>query len=321
MIPKDQSFLNGLTIKELRQKSAFAIADALLISFDESLIETDILLLLSLNYEVIESKQISRSGIYSILNDQLEEVKLNQYKSFLAKRLAGLPVAYLTKQKDFYSYSFYVDQRVLIPRPETELLVDKVVELVKLNPDKKINIYDIGVGSGAIICSSVLELIRLGFIENIQSAIGVDLSAAALEVAKLNIKRFNLENSIELIQGSLLGPIKLNDNLSGLNIIVSNPPYLDFADENVCKRVKTFEPHIALFSEQAGMSHYEKLISDFSVTCSDSPQLVGNSHLVLEIGYNQADKVECLVQKAKNLALTIEKDLGNMPRLVHIIPC
>ncbi len=324
MIPNNQSgadlMTKNISLKELRKQAAQKISNALSLTFDESLFETDILFLLSLNWDLDESKKVSRAVIYSILDEPVRDDVQLRFQKYLDKRLIGVPIEHLTSEKDFYSYSFYVDQRVLIPRPETELLVDKVIELVKAAPQKKINLFDIGVGSGAIICSCVLEMKKIGLEKRLNRAIGVDLSRDALEVAKINVERFGLGRSIELIHGSLLEPLSFDDNLLDLNIIISNPPYLDIEDSEVCKRVKTFEPHIALFSENQGMNHYQNLITAFSGLCLDFPQLVDNSHLILEIGYNQDDKVRCLVQNALNLALTIEKDLSSLPRLVHIIP-
>jgi release factor glutamine methyltransferase len=149
------------------------------------------------------------------------------------KFLTGVPFAYLTHYSEFYFKKFYVDERVLIPRNETELLVD----LIHQEPQKFSNICDVGTGSGVIL----LSLIASG---KAQKGLGIDISPKALEVAQINTKKLNLEDRVTL---------KLGDRLSGIidsfDLIVSNPPYIKESSHRslVHHQVDRFEPHQALF--------------------------------------------------------------------------
>jgi release factor glutamine methyltransferase len=213
------------------------------------------------------------------------------YGRYLHERMEGKPTQYITGKQEFYGRDFRVTPDVLIPRPETELLVETVL---KLRPRPSM-IADIGTGSGAIAVTLALETGA--------SVIAADLSDASLRVAKANAVK--LGASVRLIQADLLQPFADNS----LHVVVSNPPYVPLDDASSLQReVRDWEPHLALFAGPSGMTIYQRLIPEAHRA------LKPGGLLALELGFLQSDAVATLAAGWKNLEII--PDLAGIPRVL-----
>lgn len=210
----------------------------------------------------------------------------------------GIPVQYIVGNVDFYGYNFKVNENVLIPRFETEELVEKTIKYINKYLDKKIDILDLGTGSGCIAITLKKELDC-----NVDA---VDISPKALEIAKLNAKNNNVD--ITFYEGDMLNPInKIYD------VIISNPPYIAY-NEEIMEIVKNNEPHTALYAEDNGLKYYKDIISNVN------KYLNKKSIIAFEIGEKQG---KVILEYAKNYfkdsIITVEKDMQNRDRFVFII--
>ncbi|MBF0699193.1 peptide chain release factor N(5)-glutamine methyltransferase [Streptococcus danieliae] len=212
------------------------------------------------------------------LQKEEEAEVLAQLESYHKRLMAHEPVQYILGKTDFADLEFLVDERVLIPRPETAELVDL---LLAENPDQNLRMVDVGTGSGAIALSVAHK-------RPTWEVWASDISQAALEVADLNRERLGLQEQVRLLQSDLLG------DLTGLfDIIVSNPPYIAWEDrEEVGLNVLHSEPHTALFAEEDGLALYRKLAVESRAS------LKPRGKIYLEIGYKQGQAVQGLFQAA-----------------------
>jgi release factor glutamine methyltransferase len=229
-----------------------------------------------------------------------ETVPANAAAAFRARferRRRGEPIQYITGETEFYGLRFQVNRDVLIPRPETELLVEKTVELSPVVRGARI--LDVGTGSGAIAIALAHE-----WPDAVVTA--VDISAAALEVARRNAVRIGFADRIRFLQGDLLEP------LAGerFDIVVSNPPYVPEKDrESLTVEVREYEPAQALFAGADGLDVLRRLIP------AAFAALVSGGFAALEIGYGQQAAVDALLAGAGFRELEFTKDLQGIPRV------
>lgn len=229
-----------------------------------------------------------RQWLYAHATDPLHELWWIHYGRYLHERLNGKPTQYITGIQEFYGRDFQVTPAVLIPRPETELLIEAVLEKTKGG-----RIADIGTGSGAIAVTLALEASG-------REVIATDISAAALDVAKANAARHEA-NNVAFLQGDLLSAFAP----SSLDVVVSNPPYIPKVQATTLQReVVAHEPHLALFSEEDGMQHYRRLVEQSKVV------LKPGGWLVLELAFDAVPKLEPLLPNAE-----IRTDLAGYPRV------
>ena len=252
-----------------------------------------------LDSEILMGKVLEKEREFIILNQNLE-VRDNDYLNYISliqKRSANIPLAYLIKRKDFWKNDFYVDNRVLIPRPDTEIIIEEVLKIIKI---KKINnILEIGVGSGCIILSILDE------IDNLRG-VGIDVSLRALEVCKINSRRLNLYNRLKLYKSDIDKFI-----VGKYDIIISNPPYLSYYEvHQLNKDVRYFEPSIALNGGTDGYSVIKKVIK------KASKLLKRKGKLFLEIGHKQKKGTIKLLTSNGFYINKILKDLGNRDRCI-----
>lgn len=244
--------------------------------------------------------------------------KMFIFEDMVAKRLDQMPIAYIINKKEFMGLDFYVDERVLIPRPDTELLVEDLVasigEIESVNRARDINVLDMCTGSGAIILSGASQwkdredqYAREGKIGTIKF-IGVDISKPALEVAGINRESFGLDE-VKLVESDLF--TNLSDYKGNLDIIVSNPPYIeDQVIEGLERDVKDYEPRLALAGGNDGMDFYNRIIEDAY------DYLKPGGKLVFESGHDQAEKIlKKMAQVGYTKAYT-KKDIQGFDRLV-----
>ena len=210
----------------------------------------------------------------------------------------GIPVQYIVGNVDFYGYNFKVNENVLIPRFETEELVEKTIKYINKYFNKKVDILDLGTGSGCIAITLKKELDC-----NVDA---VDISPKALKIAKLNAKNNNVD--ITFYEGDMLNPInKIYD------VIISNPPYIAY-NEEIMEIVKNNEPHTALYAEDNGLKYYKDIISNAN------KYLKEKSIIAFEIGEKQGNLIlEYAKNYFKDSIITVEKDMQNRDRFVFII--
>lgn len=230
-------------------------------------------------------------------SEELVKVSKNIEEDY-KKLLEGYPIQYLIGYVDFYGYKIYVNENVLIPRYETEYLVQKTINYSKKIFNNKLDILDLGTGSGAISIVLGRELNSI--------VTGVDISEDALNVAKKNA----IENkvSINFIKSNML------DSVEGkYDIVVSNPPYIDI-DEKIMDSVKKYEPHLALYAKDNGLYFYKNILSNIK------PYLKERFIIAFEIGWWQGSLIEKIAQEYfENSNILIEKDLTNRDRYIFII--
>ena len=233
-----------------------------------------------LDSELLLSKVLNkkREEILINLEQKICQNNLSKYKELITRRSQNEPVAYIFREKEFWSKSFFVSPDTLIPRPETELMVEKLVKIFK---DKKISILDIGTGSGCILISLLSEL-------KDSKGIGIDISKKALVIAKKNSKKHKIFDKIKLLNKSLK-----NKFYQKFDLIVSNPPYIKSSEiKNLKEDIKKYEPKIALDGGNDGLDLIKKVIYKSTYI------LKVKGMLALEIGNEQHRKVsELLIKK------------------------
>jgi release factor glutamine methyltransferase len=243
------------------------------------------------------SLKISRESLLLNLN---KEIKINENKKFkllLEKRAKKVPVAYILGYKDFWKSKFLVNNSVLIPRPETELIVEEALNYLPKSKYKKI--LDIGTGSGCILISILLERQK-------SIGAGLDISKNAIKIAKINAKLQQVHNRITFVNTDVD-----KYNLGKYDLIVSNPPYIERVKiSRLEEDIKNFEPKSALDGGHDGYSKIKKVIKK----SSDILKRKGN--LILEIGYDQAYNTSLLLQKYGFYINKVSKDLSNKDRCI-----
>lgn len=235
-----------------------------------------------------------RVELYLNFDRPLTEREVEDYRQLVKRRAKGEPVAYITGKKEFFGFEFKVRKGVLIPRPETETLVEEALKLIK--GKKGLKVVDVGTGSGCI----AITVCKLTKGEN--TIIGVDVSEEALKVAKENVE--NLKCKVHLIRTSLLNGLK-----GPFDAIISNPPYVAAGDKRVEREVLKYEPKIALFAGKSGLEFIEKLVKE------SHKKLKEGGFLALEFGEGQGKEVKELLSEAGFKEVRIIKDLSGKERV------
>lgn len=205
-----------------------------------------------------------------------------EFLKVVEKRIKRNPLAYLLKEADFWQETLFVDERCLVPRPETEILVGKIFEALGGPKEKVFSFLDIGTGSGAI---------AVAILNACKKARGVllDISSEALEVARENLKRYSLEDRARCVQGDLFQPFLKEERW---DLIVSNPPYLSHEDLEKAQAELRFEPRRALDGGKDGLDHYREIVN------GAKGHLLPKGLLALEVGLGQAELVSKWLQEA-----------------------
>ena len=253
----------------------------------------------TLDAELILSKilGLSREKILLNLNEKINDEVLEKFNYFLKLRKQNRPIAYILGFKDFWKYKFQVDKNVLIPRPETEIIIEQALKnLPKLS---KKNILDIGTGSGCIIISIIKER------ENCK-ATAIDKSLKALKVAKLNAEMHHVQKKIKFLN------IDVDKYLANkYDLIVSNPPYIkDIEILSLDKDVKLNEPKLALSGGKSGLNKVFKVIK------KSEKLLKTKGKLILEIGEKQSKEVKKFLIKNNFNQIQVFKDLSRKDRCI-----
>ena len=243
--------------------------------------------------------QKERIHLYVHFDQPLSKDELAQFKGYIKERVLHKPVAYIVGHKDFMGLEFKVTEDTLIPRPDTEILVEAVISRLKTGGEPGV-IADIGTGTGAICLSLLNYLTSL-------KAVTVDISEKALAVAKENAQRLGLSDRIEFFHGDLLEPIKDRQ----FTAIISNPPYIPEGDiDTLAADVKDYEPVSALAAGPDGLDCYRRLVA------AAGALLVDGGFLAMEIGINQREELDKLAKESDWGQVEVVKDLAGIDRVV-----
>ena len=252
-----------------------------------------------LDTEILLAEVLGSSREYIILNNHknLDKIKLDHFKKLIKERANRKPIAYLLNKKDFWDSEFYVNKNTLIPRPDTEIVIEEILRLTKYKT--KLNILDIGVGSGCILLSILRE--RKNYYGT-----AIDISKKSLEISKINARNLNVEQRIKFYKSDI-------DNFSKgkYDLVISNPPYIRSCDlKYLEKDVISFEPKLALDGGLDGLSVIRKVIN------KSSELIKRNGKFILEIGFNQKNKVIKLLNKKGFYINSTLKDLAKNDRCI-----
>jgi release factor glutamine methyltransferase len=253
-----------------------------------------------------------RTWIYSYPEALVDPAVLNRFFEYVARRSSGEPTQYITGKQEFWGLEFEVTPAVLIPRPETEHVVEVALERlgprgIKINmatgaPSPPLIVADVGTGSGCLAIALANELPHA-------KVVATDISAAALEVAQRNASRLGFSDRVTFLQTNLLTSIHEERSF---DVVVSNPPYVGRNEASQLPReVREHEPDSALFGGQTGIEIYAQLVEQ------SAARLNRRGLLVLELGYNSADHVRSLLQgQPAWVNISITNDLAGIPRVI-----
>ena len=255
-----------------------------------SLLETKLLIKDILN--VSEEKLISSTEVF------LSDAQFKIYQSFLERRKQFEPIAYILNKREFWKDSFYVNNSTLIPRQDSEIIIETVLKLLP-NKDKKLKFADLGTGSGCLIISLLKEYKH-------SKGVGIDVSKEAIKVAERN-------KNILYDKGRLR--LELADfssfETSEFDVIVCNPPYVNKNDLNkLQKDIVSYEPHQAIFADEEGFTYYKKVIQNLNKNYRCCQKVF------FEIGLGQAEAVSKLLKNNDFIIISIENDIAGIPRCI-----
>ena len=261
-----------------------------------------------LNAELLlaHSLILNREELYVRLHRELKEGEKGALERLIRRRVSGEPLQYILGHQEFWSINFKVDPRVLIPRPETELLVEQSLSILSEKTfEQNPSVLEIGTGSGAIAVALAKE------VKNI-FVVATDISRDALVLAKENAKSAGVQDQIQFVNGDLLDPFHSSKEREGFDLILSNPPYIIRSEIGcLAKEVRDYEPVIALDGGEDGLEFYRRLISQAPSS------LQGRGWLLMEVGQGQAEMVAKQIQGSGTfLESHILPDLAGIGRVV-----
>lgn len=246
--------------------------------------------------------KVDRIYIYTHGKDKVDRETQEKFLELMELRSTGYPIQYILKEKEFMGLNFYVEEGVLIPRADTEILVEYILNYIDDKyGDREIKLLDLGFGSGAIGLS-------IAYYKKQVKVYGVDNSQVAMKVARINRDRFKLDN-VKLLYGDLFSQIGQEEKF---HIIASNPPYIPKKEiEKLQTEVKDFEPKEALDGGEDGLDYYRKIIPQ------SKNYLKSQGLLIFEIGYDQGKVVEKLMLDAGFKNINILQDLQGLDRVIY----
>ena len=251
-----------------------------------------------LDSEILMSQAIKKSKKFIILNlhKEIKKRDLDYFDNLIQERTKRKPIAQIIKKKDFWKYEFIVNNNVLIPRPDTEILIEQALKLVKNK--NRLQILDIGIGSGCILMSILKE--KKNFIGT-----GIDISNKSLQISKVNGQKLRISNRLRLFKSNID-----NFNTGKYDLIISNPPYIKKIDLKCLEKDIGFEPKQALDGGLDGLSEIRKVIN------KSSELIKRNGHLIIEIGFDQKNKVKKILRDKGFCIKKTVKDLSNHDRCI-----
>jgi release factor glutamine methyltransferase len=255
---------------------------------------------------------IDRTRLLTRSGEQVDAASYEGYLAYVARRAAGEPLQYITGHQEFYGLDFIVTRDVLIPRPETEFLVERVINLHRAGrAQEEPVIVDVGTGSGCI---------AVALARHIPAArvIAIDISRAALGVARANAERHRVQDRIEFIEGDLLAPLgdyapAARGLEAAVDFLASNPPYVEEGrPEAISPEVRDWEPALALYGGADGLDYYRRLFA------GGARYLKSDGYLVCEIGYAQLDAIRGMIDAMGWELVDVTRDLQGIPRTLSV---
>ena len=249
---------------------------------------------------------VDRTHLLAHAGQAISEEDFHAFRQMIARRAAGEPVQYITGHQEFYKLDFLVTPAVLIPRPETEFLVERVLARVRDARLAAPLIIDAGTGSGCIAVTLAAEIPGA-------RVIATDSSGAALAVARQNAARHGLSSRVEFHEGDLLAPLAALGVENQVDVLACNPPYVAAGKPELVQRdVREYEPHTALFGGADGLIFYRRLLAE-------APGYVKpGGYLICEIGYTQLDAITEMVAASVWKLVDVTYDLQGIPRTLAI---
>ena len=252
-----------------------------------------------LDSEILLSKVIKKDRKFIILNlDKfLSNLHYKKFKNLISQRLAGRPIAHIIEKKDFWKYEFKISDSALIPRPDTEILIEEVLRVFRYK--KRLHVLEIGIGSGCILLSILNE-------KNDFYGVGIDISKKCIELSKLNALKFGLNNRVKFFKSDV-------DNFlyGKYDLVVSNPPYIKKHNLKYLERdVAKFEPMLALDGGIDGLSEIKKVID------KSSKLVKKGGKLILEINFDQGSVVKKILKNNGFYINKVLKDFGKKNRCI-----
>ena len=245
---------------------------------------------------------VSKAMYFAEPERAVSEENADRYIDCIRQRAAHIPLQHITGEQEFMGYPFYVNEHVLIPRQDTEILVEEAIQIMR----PKMKILDMCTGSGCIVLS-ILKMCKEKYYMTDLQGIGADVSEEALKVARENSRR--LEVPVTWIQSDLFAKIPEEEKY---DVIVSNPPYIETAViDTLQEEVRLHDPYIALDGKEDGLYFYRRIISEAG------KYLKPQGKLMFEIGCDQAEAVEELMINAGYEQITVKKDLAGLDRVVY----
>jgi release factor glutamine methyltransferase len=254
----------------------------------------------------------NRSYLISHSEETLPDEQEKHFRKLIEERSNGKPIAYITNEKEFFGRSFYVDERVLIPRPETEEIVEDVIKYLRENPQIR-TVIDLGTGSGAIAITLARECLQFAEGSSQLKYIGLEISTDALAVAKINAQKHHPKN-LEFIESDLLNSLPTAD-CQLPTVIIANLPYIGtHTNHFISEETERYEPHLALFGGSDGLELYRRTwqqIKDMNLNVAA---------LFMEIGFSQVETISKQAQEAfPDYEFTIKNDLAGLPRTAVLL--
>lgn len=248
---------------------------------------------------ILLSAILNKSKEYIIIHDD-EEINEESFFQGIQKLTKNIPIQYIVNNQEFMKLNFYVDENVLIPQPDTEILVEEVINLSK-SMDKKISILDLCTGSGCIAISLAKNI-------DTSNIVAIDISEKSIQIAKLNAEKNKINDKIEFVKSDMFNKI---ENKYKFDYIVSNPPYIKTDVINTLSDEVKNEPYIALDGGKDGLQFYRKIVTQ------SKDYLKSNGYLCIEIGYDQKeDVIELLKNAGEYKEIYSKKDLSGNDRIV-----
>ena len=253
-----------------------------------------------LNASLLLGHVLQRDRVFLIAHaeDEVAPPQLEAFQALLSRRSDGEPLQYLTKHQEFFKLDFEVTGDVLIPRPETELLVEAALEV--LPPDSELQFADLGTGSGCVAISILHERMQA-------SATAIDISDCALAVARRNAERHGVRTRLRLVRSDLFTEVAAGELF---DLIVSNPPYVSDAEMKTLQPEVKWEPAAALAGGPDGLTIIRRLLNDGRAHMRTA------GYMIFEIGWGQSEKIPALIDTEVWTLVEIRRDLAGIPRTV-----
>ncbi len=264
----------------------------------QSILVDNNILSAKLDSEILMSQAIRKNKKFIILNlhKEIKKRDLDYFDKLIQERAQSKPVAQIIKKKEFWKYEFIVNNNVLIPRPDSEILIEQALKLV--NNKNRLQILDVGIGSGCILMSILKE--KKNFIGT-----GIDISNNSLQISEINAQKLRINNRLRLFKSNID-----NFNTGKYDLIVSNPPYIKKNSLKCLEKDIGFEPKQALDGGLDGLSEIRKVINK-------SSELIKRSgHFIIEIGFDQKNKVKKILRDKGFYIKKTVKDLSNHDRCI-----